>query len=304
MRPLLIGSRRNATPSQRRSVHANPGLEVFTCCQRNDGAAMSRVLVIDDDAFTLLTYKGILRAAGHEVATAALGEDGVSAASRDDFDVVVCDQRLPDWPGVEVVRRIREISSRTAIVLVTGWGTPDLIIESKRAGATSYAEKPLVGDELLSVIDQAMRIHASAPAGPNPGGYAARRWADLVVHGLFLADDPKTVQTWAQGIAIAVGTLKKRCEAVHVTPKESLDLVRLLRVVIHDRNETWDLQRTLDIIDERTAHALLARAGLLSLFPRVPDLESFLSSQRLVVDLELLNALRMRLVRFANARPG
>src|SRR5262245_13908513 len=63
---------------------------------------MARVLVIDDDARTLFAYKQILRLAGHGVATAALGEDGVAAALRDEFDVVLCDQRLPDIPGIAV----------------------------------------------------------------------------------------------------------------------------------------------------------------------------------------------------------
>ena len=89
------------------------------------GASVARVLVIHDDAGTLLWYKEILRMAGHHVGTAALGEDGVTAAKCDEFDVVLCDLRLPDISGLEVLRQIRQSSPSTRVVLVTGWLTSE-----------------------------------------------------------------------------------------------------------------------------------------------------------------------------------
>jgi DNA-binding response OmpR family regulator len=230
---------------------------------------MSRVLVIDDDAGTLFGYKGVLRAAGHEVTTAALGEDGIATAYREQFDVVICDQRLPDHPGVEVVRQIHESCPQTAIVLVTAWGTPELIIEAKRAGATSYAEKPLVGNDLVTLVEEALRRHAeSKPVDLDPIGHAARRWADLVIRGAYLADDPKTTLLWCRGVAVSHSTLQKRCNAVRVKRKASLDLVRLIRVVIHHASDSWDLPRWLDIVDDRTARAPDGASGLRTGFAR------------------------------------
>lgn len=257
---------------------------------------MASILLIDDDVGTLLTYRCILRTAGHDVVTAALGEEGVNTARRDQFDAVLCDQRLLDVPGTSVIREIRESCRRTAIVLVTAWATPELIVEAKRAGATSYAAKPLIGDELLSVVDEALRLQAAGDATRSiPAEYASRRWADLVVRGVHLLDDPKTIPLWCHGIAVAHGTLKKRCNAVHVTAKDSLALVRLLRVVRDHQGEGWGLQQWLDILDDRTAHALLERAGFSAEWPTVPDPEAFLSHQRLVSSAELVNALRSRL---------
>lgn len=259
---------------------------------------MARVLVIDDDAGTLVGYKGVLRAAGHEVATAALGEDGVKAALRDHFDVVLCDQRLPDRSGLDVVSQIHESCPRSAIVLVTGWGTPELIVEAKRAGATSYADKPLIGGDLVVVVDDALRLRAIQHAvTPNPVGYAVQRWADLIVHGVVLRDDPRTVALWCRGIAVTRATLQNRCNAAHVTPKDSLDLVRLLRVVIHHAGEPWNLQDWLNVVDDRTARALIARAGVSTDSSCVPDLALFVSHQRLILRSELIEALLARLRR-------
>ena len=258
---------------------------------------MSRVLLIDDDAGTLFGYKGILREAGHEVATAALGEDGIAIARREFFDVVLCDLHLPDVSGLQVVREIHDSCPGTSLVLVTAWGAPDLAVEAKRLGAATYAEKPLIGGELLTVVEEAR-------GGANPRevarsrrvGYAARRWAGPVVRAVHLTDDPKTIRAWCHGVGHARGTLKGWCRAAKVTAKESLDLVRLLRLVIRHGGEPWDLQRRLDIIDERTAEALIRRAGFAS-DACVPDVETFLSQQQLIVLPELVDALRERLVR-------
>ncbi len=258
---------------------------------------MARVLIIDDDAVVLLAYKGLLRAAGHEVATVALGEDGVAAAHRDHYDVVLCDQRLPDQSGTEVVSLIRRGSPRSKIVLVTAWGTPELIIEAKRAGATAYAAKPLTGDDLVAVVDDALRLPPSEPSSvPKPIGYAARRWADLIARGIFLPDDPSTVLQWCRGVAVVRSTLQHRCDAVHVRPKDSLDLLRLLRIVIYHAGESWDLESWLSTVDDRTARALMERSGLSS-DSRVPgNVELFLSHQRLIMRPELIEALRTRLL--------
>lgn len=255
--------------------------------------------MIDDDAGTLLGYKSVLRAAGHQVTTAALGEDGIAAAQRDQFDVVLCDQRLPDIPGIDAIREISKNCPQTRVVLVTAWATPELMVEATRAGAAVCADKPLIGEGLIRVVDEALRQPPGVvrTAEADGIGYGARRWADLVVGGIGLADDPKTIQTWSRGVAIARGTLKKRCQAVRVTPKESLDLVRLLRIVTRHPDEPWDLQRRLDILDDRTAEALLRRAGFSRDRLRVPPIESFLSRQRLIVAMELIEAIRERLVR-------
>jgi DNA-binding response OmpR family regulator len=258
---------------------------------------MSRVLVIDDDAGTLLGYKGVLREAGHEVATAALGEDGLAAARREPFDAVLCDQWLPDGTGINVVRQIRQSCPATAIVLVTGWGTPELEVEARRAGVTTYAQKPLIGEDLIAVVDHAIRRHvSSAVVDPDVIGHAARRWADLVVRGAHMYDDPKTTLLWCRGAGVSHSTLQNRCDAAHVKPKESLDLLRLLRVTLRHAGQAWNLQAWLEIIDDRTVRALLERAHL-STLTTVPAPDSFLAHQQLISRPELIDALRMRLVR-------
>jgi DNA-binding response OmpR family regulator len=251
------------------------------------------VLVIDDDANTLLEYKGILRAAGHDVTTAALGEDGLTAAQRSHFDVVLCDHCFRDTSGINVIRAISEQCPGTRIVFVTACATPELVVTAKRSGATACADKPLAGDDLLKVVEDTLRLESTGEIDrPEHSGYAARRWADLVVRGALLDTDPKTIPRWSRNIGCALGTLKRRCHAVGVTPKASLDLLRFLQIVLRHPGEEWDLQSRLDIVDDRTAAALLERAGLNVDCPDVLDLDAFLGCQRFIVRPELSHALR------------
>jgi hypothetical protein len=122
------------------------------------------------------------------------------------------------------------------------------------------------------------------------------RWLDLIVDGVLLNKDPESVLLWSSGIRVTPSTVQNRCDAVHVTRKDSLNLVRLLRVVIHHPGEPWDLRDRLNIMDDRTVRTLLARAGSPD-SSCVPALESFLSAQHLILRCELIDPLLTRLRR-------
>jgi hypothetical protein len=82
-----------------------------------------------------------------------------------------------------------------------------------------------------------------------------------------------------------------------VLAKASLDFVRTLRVVIRHPGGRWELQRQLDIVDARTAEALLERAGFGDQIVEIPTVELFLSKQRLIRQSELVDAVRSRVTR-------
>lgn len=231
------------------------------------------VLVIDDDAGTLVGYESVRRAAAYD------------------------DKRVPELTGLEVVRRIRASCPQTAIILVSAWATPELLAEATRHGATLFANTLPIGDQVATVVRYAWQLPADYPSVTerDPVGYAARRWADLVVRGAQLTEDVKTVVGWCRGVGLARSTLKNWCRAVGVTPKTSLAFMRLLHVVVHHAGESWNLQARLDIVDRRTADALITRAGV----PPdsvVPEADSFILRQRLIASLELLDAVRERLL--------
>ncbi len=116
----------------------------------------NRALVIDDDkvSLDLLTYQ--LKSEGFEVKTAQTGEAGLDHAKSDDFDVILTDLNLPDINGIEMVRRSKEISPDTEIILVTGDDSAEKAIEATRVGAFGYIVKPDVEGRLMIDVRNAV----------------------------------------------------------------------------------------------------------------------------------------------------
>ena len=117
---------------------------------------MSRILIVEDeqDLANLLTYN--LSAAGFETETSHSGAAALSRAKVFKPDLVLLDLMLPDLPGTEVLRLIKEDPSlrRTAVVMVTAKGQESDRVQGLEAGADDYVVKP------FSVRELALRVKA------------------------------------------------------------------------------------------------------------------------------------------------
>lgn len=116
-----------------------------------------RVLLIDDDEGTLLTWRLMLAQEGFDVELASSGADGLARARQTAHDVIVLDLRLPDMDGLTVLAALREQGGDTPILIVTGFATHDSTARAFRLGAADVLEKP-IGDELVATVrDLAVR---------------------------------------------------------------------------------------------------------------------------------------------------
>lgn len=115
-----------------------------------------KALVVDDDKVTLelLTYQ--LTSEGFETLSADNGTAGLEYVKDNDFDIILTDLNLPDISGIEMVKRSKELSPQTEIIMVTGFGSTEKAIEATKAGAFHYVEKPVDFDELLLLIQKAV----------------------------------------------------------------------------------------------------------------------------------------------------
>ena len=111
-----------------------------------------RVLVVDDDTGTLLTYGAILQFAGYEVDTATSGAKGLSACFHDEPDILIVELHLPDMNGLDLLRSLRQASVLAPCVVVTGFGTFQTAVEALRLGVRNYLEKPLTETQLVLAI--------------------------------------------------------------------------------------------------------------------------------------------------------
>jgi len=110
-----------------------------------------RILVLDDDPIVTLSCKRILGAEGYSISTVERGEDALNKLSKQDFDLLISDVRLPDISGIEVLKEARVIKPKTDVVIITGYPTLEDAKESTKLGAAEYIEKPFTPDFMLNV---------------------------------------------------------------------------------------------------------------------------------------------------------
>lgn len=121
---------------------------------------------------------------------------------------------------------------------------------------------------------------------------ASHRWAVAVAKAVVAPFDPKTLDAWSGLVAASPGVVRAWCSLADVRPKQSLDLARLLRLVV--RNELHCAEECLDIVDPRTMTRLLRVGGIPARRRnRQPILvDEFLAGQTLVQSATCLQQLR------------
>jgi len=113
---------------------------------------MQRILVIDDDKDMCLVLSRFLSKKNYSVEVAHTGEEGLKRLRVTDFDLVLCDFKLPDVSGIELLQKIKVLNSTVAVIIITGYSDVKEAVEIFRYGANDYITKPLYPDELLVTV--------------------------------------------------------------------------------------------------------------------------------------------------------
>lgn len=122
---------------------------------------MSKILIVDDEINIGLLLSKFLTRNGFEVATSATGAAAFELMSNEFFDLVLCDFRLEDTDGREMLRKIKSRYPETGVIIITGYSDVKLAVELIKMGAFDYITKPLYPDEILNTINKA--IEAQKP---------------------------------------------------------------------------------------------------------------------------------------------
>ena len=120
---------------------------------------MTKILVVDDERSIRNSMKDILQYEGHDVVLAENGLEGLVSVKSEKPDIVFCDIKMPKMEGIEVLERIKEFSTDTPVIMISGHGTIDTAIEAIRKGAYDFIEKPLDLNRLLITIKNATDKH-------------------------------------------------------------------------------------------------------------------------------------------------
>ena len=121
------------------------------------GKKAVKILIVDDDELFVASLSDYLSAKGYKVSVATTGKEGIGVFERDQSSLVLLDQKLPDMEGIEVCRKILEMNPRTKVILVTAYATVRCAVDAIKAGAFNYLSKPFELDELLIIMDLAVR---------------------------------------------------------------------------------------------------------------------------------------------------
>lgn len=112
------------------------------------------ILVIDDEAAIRQIMSAAVAKAGHSVDSAASVREATMKLVRGDVDVALCDIKLPDGNGVDLVRSLKGSGIDTHFIMVTAFASMETAVEALRAGATDYIVKPVRSEELLHRLEQ------------------------------------------------------------------------------------------------------------------------------------------------------
>ena len=118
---------------------------------------LKKILIADDEKIIRDLFFQSLERKGFLVTTAADGREVVKIAQSAPYNLVITDIRMPGLDGIEVLRRIKEISPDTEVIIITGYASMKTAVEAVRYGAYDYIEKPFRSiDDLLHVIENAI----------------------------------------------------------------------------------------------------------------------------------------------------
>ncbi|HPF12169.1 MAG TPA: sigma-54 dependent transcriptional regulator [Flavobacteriaceae bacterium] len=115
---------------------------------------MSKILIIEDEAAIRRVLVKILSEEneGYEVAEAEDGLVGIESIKKEDYDLILCDIKMPKMDGVEVLEAVKKLKPEIPIVMISGHGDLDTAVNTMRLGAFDYISKPPDLNRLLNTV--------------------------------------------------------------------------------------------------------------------------------------------------------
>ena len=121
-------------------------------------AKQSHILVVDDELSMRELLDVMLSREGYRVSLAEDGRKAVSMIGEIRFDLVLCDVRLGDMSGIEVLKAAKKADHETVVIMISAYATTETAVEAMNEGAYDFVPKPLNSNELKQTIGNALRL--------------------------------------------------------------------------------------------------------------------------------------------------
>ena len=117
-----------------------------------------KILIAEDDEIVRDVMSRFLQDEGYTIVAANDGVSAINLLRVEEIRLVLTDLRMPGADGMEVLRTAIQINPRTAVVILTAYGTLDTALEAMKEGAYDYVVKPFVMQQLLLVVRNAYKM--------------------------------------------------------------------------------------------------------------------------------------------------
>lgn len=119
--------------------------------------SVRNVLVVEDEQIIRTTLREFLTTEGFIVAEAGSVAEALNQVRQRDFSVAICDVRLPDGDGIQLLRRLQQLNSDLFVLIITAYATVENAVEAFKAGAYDYLVKPVLFDDLHHKLERLFR---------------------------------------------------------------------------------------------------------------------------------------------------
>jgi len=124
--------------------------------------ARQSILLVDDDYEFCKAMKKMLEKSGYVVTLAADGQEALDILSKDVFNLIFSDLRMPRLNGIELMEAIKRKKVRTPIVFITAYGEVESYMDLMNMGAFDYISKPVKGREILDIARKVLATQGNA----------------------------------------------------------------------------------------------------------------------------------------------
>lgn len=115
-----------------------------------------RILVVDDEAIVRVSCERVLVPEGFSVRVISRGSEALDLLTREPYDLVITDLKMPDMDGLEILKNIKSRWPHITVILITGYGKASVAEQAVKQGAYEYLEKPFTPDDILRVVKKAL----------------------------------------------------------------------------------------------------------------------------------------------------
>lgn len=117
---------------------------------------MKKVLVIDDDTFMCDLLVNHLKQSGFDAKGTYTGNNGIKLVEKNSFDIVLCDYRLPNTDGYQILQQIKSKKPLIPVIIMTAYAEVRMAVKLIKSGAFDYVTKPVQPEEILRLINKAL----------------------------------------------------------------------------------------------------------------------------------------------------